>query len=99
MRRESHGLPAAAPQGKSLKSGVSLLALFILLLGSDSTLLKLLQHAGVIVEAAEASMTDLAGLRRLQPESSAAVAEPSDTTGASGKHQRQARSAFFIHTE
>jgi drug/metabolite transporter (DMT)-like permease len=45
-------MPAASHKGGALRSGVGYLALFILLRGSDSTLLKLLQRAGEATHAA-----------------------------------------------
>lgn len=45
-------MPAAGQQGSALKNGAGVLALFILLRGSDSTVLKLLQRAGMATQSA-----------------------------------------------
>lgn len=45
-------MPAVGQQGGALRNGVGFLALFILLRGSDSTLLKFLQRAGEATHAA-----------------------------------------------
>ena len=52
MRLGCEGVPAAGQQGDTLKQGAALLALFILLRGADSTVLKLLQRAGAATHAA-----------------------------------------------
>lgn len=52
MRLGRDGVPAAGQQGITLKRGATLLALFVLLRGSDSTVLKLLQRAGAATHAA-----------------------------------------------
>lgn len=52
MRLEGHGMPASGHQDNTVNTGAGLLALFILLRGSDSTVLKLLQQAGSATHAA-----------------------------------------------